>query len=111
MIDNSFLGHIEAIVSPRSVAVIGASPKEGSVGNAVIKNLVDANYSGVLYPVNPSSSEIFGIRCYSNVREIKGPIDLAIVIVPNKAVPQVIDEGGKKGVKGTIIISEIGRAH
>ncbi len=96
---------MDAIVTPMSVAVIGASHREGSVGNAVIKNLVDANYTGVLYPVNPSSSEILGIGCYSNIRNIKGTIDLAIVIVPSKAVPQVIEECGRKGVKGAIIIS------
>ncbi len=105
MVDNSFLEHIEAIVSPRSVAVIGASNKKDSVGNAVIKNLVDANYSGVLYLINPSSSEILGIQCYSNVQNIEGPVDLAIVIVPSDAVPQVIEECGKKGVKGAVIIS------
>lgn len=96
---------MNAIVSPMSVAVIGASNKVGSVGNAVIKNLVDANYTGVLYPVNPSSSEILGIRCYSNMQDIKGTIDLAIVIVPSKAVPQVIEDCGGKGVKGVVIIS------
>ena len=74
MIDNSFLEHIEAIVSTRSIAVIGASNKEGSIGHAVIKNLVDANYSGVLCPIHPSSSEILGIRCNSNVENIDGPV-------------------------------------
>jgi len=105
MTDNSFLEHIEAIVSPRSIAIIGASDKKGSVGNAVIKNLVDSHYSGILYPVNPSSSEILGIRCYSNVQSIEREIDLAIVIVPSKTVPQIIEECGKKGVKGAVIIS------
>ena len=105
MIDNSFLEHVEAIVSPRGIAVIGASDKKDSIGNAVIKNLVDAKYSGILYPVNPSNSEIFGIKCYPNIKDIEGPIDFAIVIVPSKAVPQVIEECGTNGVKGAVIIS------
>ena len=66
---------------------------------------MDAKYSGILYPVNPSNSEIFGIKCYPNIKDIEGPIDLAIVIVPSKAVPQVIEECGTNGVKGAVIIS------
>ncbi len=96
---------LRPLVSPKNVAVIGASNKEGSVGNAVMKNILDGSYKGQVYPINPSSEEIMGLKCHGRVTDISESVDLAIVIVPSKAVSQVIEDCGKKGVKGAVIIS------
>lgn len=96
---------LDCIISPKSVAVLGASNREGSVGNAVIKNIILGGYEGRIYPVNPSSSQVSGLACYSSLLDIKDQIDLAVVITPSHTVPDVIDECGKKGVKGSLVIS------
>src|SRR5574337_407240 len=96
---------LHSLVAPNSVAVIGASNKSGSVGNAVIRNILDGGYKGMTYPINPSSKEVLGLKCYGSVMDIPGPVDLAVIIVPSKAVSQVLEECGEKGVKGAVIIS------
>ncbi|NPA63189.1 MAG: acetate--CoA ligase [Methanococci archaeon] len=88
---------------PRSVAVIGATNREGKVGYAIMKNL--ENFNGRVYPVNPKYDEVLGLKCYKSVLDIEDEIDLAIIVVPNVVVPQVLEECGKKGVKGAVIIS------
>ena len=93
------------MISPSSVAVLGASNRVGSVGNAVITNILSGGFSGRVFPVNPSSDTILGMRCYSSILDIEHHIDLAVIITPSKVVPQVMEECGKKGVKTTIIIS------
>lgn len=96
---------LDCMVSPKSIAVLGASSREGSVGNAVIKNIILGGYKGRIYPVNPSSSQILGLNCYSSLLDIKDQIDLAVVITPSHTVPGVIEECGKKGIKGALVIS------
>ncbi len=93
------------IFEPQSIAVVGASPKETSVGYAVFKNLLINGYKGTLYPVNLTHKSVMGVKCYPSVKEIEDPIDLAVVVIPPKAIPQLIRDCGKKGVKGMIIIS------
>ncbi|ACX73172.1 acetyl coenzyme A synthetase (ADP forming), alpha domain protein [Methanocaldococcus vulcanius M7] len=88
---------------PRSVAVIGATNREGKVGYAIMKNL--ENFNGRVYPVNPKYDEVLGLKCYKSVLDIEDEIDLAIIVVPNVVVPQVLEECGKKGVKSAVIIS------
>ncbi|ENN95728.1 acetyl CoA synthetase [Methanocaldococcus villosus KIN24-T80] len=88
---------------PKSVAVIGATKKEGKVGYAILKNLL--KFNGKIYPVNPKYDNIFNLKCYKSVLDIDDEIDLAIIAVPNVAVPQVLEECGKKGIKYAVIIS------
>ncbi|MEM3083629.1 MAG: acetate--CoA ligase family protein [Nitrososphaerales archaeon] len=97
--------NLQRTISPRSVAILGASNRQGSVGNAVMLNILRGKFNGKIYPVNPSNSEVLGIKCYNNVIDIDDEIDLAVIITPRKVVPQVIDECGVKGVKGAVIIS------
>ncbi len=101
---------LKYIFYPKSVAVIGASKIEGKVGYAIMKNL--KNFNGKVYPVNPKYDEIFGMKCYKSVLNIDDEIDLAVIVVPNIVVPKVLEECGKKGVKGAVIItagfSEVG---
>jgi acetyl coenzyme A synthetase (ADP forming)-like protein len=96
---------VENIFSPTSVAIIGASNRQGSVGNAVITNILSGGFTGKLYPVNPSSDTIAGLKCYKNILDIDYPIDLAVIITPSNIVPQVIEECGKKGINAAVIIS------
>jgi acetyl coenzyme A synthetase (ADP forming)-like protein len=95
----------KSLISPSSVAVLGASNRIGSVGNAVMTNILSGGFIGRLFPVNPSSSTILGMECYSSILDIDHHVDLAIIITPSKVVPHVIEECGKKGVKTAIIIS------
>jgi acetyltransferase len=104
---------LKSALSPKSVAVIGATGREGSVGNAVFSNILFGNYKGVVYPVNPNWKSIHGVKAYPSVMDIPDEIDLAVVIVPSKVVPKVMRECGEKGVKGVVVISagfkEIGK--
>jgi acyl-CoA synthetase (NDP forming) len=77
---------VENIFSPTSVAIIGASNREGSVGNAVIVNILSGGFTGKLYPINPSSDTIIGLKCYKNILDIDYPIDLAVIITPSNIV-------------------------
>ncbi len=94
---------MEALFYPKVVAVIGASPQEGKVGNTIIKNLRDFN--GTVYAVNPKHKDILGYPCYPSVLDIPENVDLAVIVVPAKLVPRTLEECGKKGVKGAVVIS------
>ena len=96
---------LEALFEPKSVAVIGASREESSVGHAVLKNIFLGGYRGQIYPVNPKTEEISGLRCYPNLGSVAGPVDLAVVIVKAPLVPEVIEQCGAKGVKAAVVIS------
>ncbi|MDQ7779662.1 MAG: acetate--CoA ligase family protein [Planctomycetota bacterium] len=96
---------LDCIFKPRSIAVIGASTKRGTIGHAVLHNLVVHEFAGKLFPVNPKAPVVHSIKCYPDVMSIPDEIDLAMVIVPRDAVLGVVEECGKKGVKGLVIIS------
>jgi len=96
---------LKLILAPRSVAVIGASAREDSVGRAVFANILFSGYKGIVYPVNPRVKSILGVRAYPTILDIPDEIDLAIIIVPNITVKKVIEECGAKGVKGAVIIT------
>ena len=89
----------------RSIAVIGASPKPGKVGHVILRNIIASGYSGDLYPVNPKADEILGLKAYPDVLSIPGPVEMAVVVVPNTVVPTVMEQAGEKGVKVAVIIS------
>ena len=90
-------------LSPQSIAVIGASEKAG-VGNAIFSNIVNG-YKGKIYPINPSSSTVLGIKAYKSVLDVPEDIDLAVVATPNRIVPAVMEDIGKKKIKGAIIVT------
>ncbi|TMJ12780.1 MAG: CoA-binding protein [Bacillati bacterium ANGP1] len=95
---------LSSIFAPRSVAVIGASRDPGKVGHAIFRNVLE-DFQGVVYPVNPHAQAIRGVRSYPSVQEIPDPLDLAIIIVPAASVRAVLDECGRKGVRGVVVIS------
>jgi acetyl coenzyme A synthetase (ADP forming)-like protein len=96
---------LEVLFNPKSVAIIGASTKELSIGNRIIKNLVDFGYKGQIYPINPKADEVRGIKSFGSVLDVPGDVDLVHIVIPNKFVPMAIDDCGKKGVKVAIINS------
>ncbi len=91
-------------IKPRSIAVIGASEKAGTIGRAIINNIKNG-YKGKIYPITPSHETVFGIKAYKSVLDIEDSIDLAVIATPSKIVPKVLEECGKKGIKGAIIIT------
>lgn len=96
---------LDAIFSPRSVALVGATEKHGSVGRTILRNLIASPFGGTVYPVNTRRRNVLGIRAYPRVLDIPEPIDLAVIVTPAVAVPDIIGECVEAGVKGAIIIS------
>ncbi len=97
--------NLNKIFNPKSVAIIGASDAEGSVGYAIVKNFTQLGYAGKVYFVNMRKPEILGVKTYPAVGEIPEPVDLAMIATPAKTVPDVVEQCGKAGVKGAIIVS------
>lgn len=96
---------LDPIFSPRSVAVIGATEREGSVGRAILWNLVRSPFGGTVYPVNEKRANVLGIRAYKRIADIPETVDLAVIITPAHTVPGVITECVDNGVGGAIVIS------
>ena len=96
---------LDAIVHPRSVAVVGATEKEGSVGRTILWNLLSSPFGGTVYPVNPTRPAILGVKAYPSIAAIGEPVDLAVIVTPAKTAPGLVEECGEAGIKGVIIIS------
>jgi acetyl coenzyme A synthetase (ADP forming)-like protein len=96
---------LDSIFRPQSIAVIGASRERGGVGREILGNLVQYEFKGAVYPVNPRAHTVLSMKCFPNLSAIPDPVDLAIVVVPARVVPQIMEECGKKGVRGAVIIS------
>jgi len=96
---------LDPIFRPRSVAVVGASRSRQSIGWAIVHNLVDFQFAGAIYPVNPKSDAIHSLKCYPSLSAVPDPIDLAIVTVPQPLVAAVVEEGLAVGVRGFVVIT------
>ncbi len=105
---------LAALFSPRSVAVIGASDRVGSVGRGVLWNLISHPFGGTVYPVNPKRTSVLGIRACATVAQVPEPLDLAVIATPAATVPGLIEDCAAVGVKGVVVLSagfrEIGPA-
>jgi len=99
------MNDMEYILSPGSVAIVGASNRPGSLGLAVFRNLIDAGYQGVLYPVNPKAKSVQGVKAYPSVTDIPDSVDMAVLIVPSEQVETIIEESARKGIRGCIVIT------
>lgn len=99
------IASLQAFLKPHSIAVIGASQRPGSIGNKVFHNILHQEFNGVVYPVNPNSSFVCAVNTYPSILDIPGEVDLAIIIVPAAGVHMIVQECGRKGVRGVIIIS------
>ena len=96
---------LKTLFNPDAIAVIGASNNKQSVGYGVMHNLIGQGYEGVVYPVNPKRKSIQGVKAYPSVLDAPDKIDLAIITIPAIAVPGVVKECGKAGVKSIVIMS------
>ena len=96
---------LEALFTPRSVAVIGATDRPGTVGRSVIANLLQSRYPIQVYAVNPTHGEVFGLKTQKHIGEIAGGVDLALVVTPAQTVPQIIGECVDAGVRSAVVIS------
>jgi len=104
---------LDPIFAPKSVAVIGATEKEGSVGRTILWNLLSNPFGGTIYPVNPKRANVLGIKAYPDIASIPEQVDLAVIVTPAPSVPGIITQCVKAGAKGAIVISagfkEIGK--
>ncbi len=96
---------LDLLFSPKSLALIGASPKENSMGRALLENLIKGGYEGSILPVNPKYKDVLGFQCYPNVATLSWPPDLAVICTPPAAVPLIIEDLGKKGTKAAVVIT------
>ena len=96
---------IAGVLSPATVAVVGASNTVGSVGHALFQNLLTGGYQGVLYPIHPAARSVQGVRAYTSVDETPDRIDLAVIAVPAQAVASVLDACGAAGAKAAVVIT------
>jgi len=96
---------LNSIFYPKSVAVVGASTRPGTVGNDIFRNLLYAEFNGSVYPVNPKASNILGVHCYASLKDIPADIEMAVLIVPASGILGVVDQAIAKGVKALVVIS------
>jgi len=96
---------LDAVLRPKSVAVIGASTSPDKIGYEILKNIIDSGFEGAVYPINPKAEVILDRACHKSVKNIAEPPDLAVIIIPARFVPQAVQECGEAGVKGAVIIT------
>jgi acetyltransferase len=96
---------LEAFFAPATVAVVGATERQGSVGRTILENLVHSPYRGRVFAVNPRHSELLGTKCFSSVAALPEPVDLAVIVTPAVTVPDVVRECVHAGVRSAIVIS------
>lgn len=96
---------LDGIFCPKSIAVVGASTRPGTVGNDIFRNLLFAEFKGTVYPVNPKAKFILGVHAYASLADIPTEVDLAVLIVPAAGAMSVVDQAIAKGVKALVIIS------
>ena len=97
--------NLDKIFNSRSVAIVGASDEEGTVGFVLMKNFMELGFEGKIYPVNIRKTEILGLKVYPSVEQIPEPVDLAVIATPARTVPDIVEQCGRCGIKGLIIIS------
>jgi acetyl coenzyme A synthetase (ADP forming)-like protein len=96
---------LENILNAESVAIVGASKSSTKRGYQAIRTLLDEKFEGAIYPVNPKEKSILGFKCYAKVSDIEGPVDIALITTPAKTIPPILEDCGKKGVHGAVIIA------
>jgi acetyltransferase len=96
---------LDKIFDAKTIAVIGATNKKGSVGYSIMKNLMIEGHESTIYPINPKRRSVMGVKAYPSISKTPDKIDLAVIATPAKTVPQIVEECGKAGVKGLVIIS------
>jgi 3-hydroxypropionyl-CoA synthetase (ADP-forming) len=100
---------METFFTPRSIALVGASATPGKIGNSVLDSIAKHDYKGKVYPINPKSEEILGLKCYPSLEAIQEPIDLVVVCVDLSVTPPVLEMCAKKGIHNVVIVSGGGK--
>ena len=103
------LYRLDNIFKPKSVAVIGATDRPKTVGRALVNNLIEGGFEGVIYPVNPKKKEVLGLEAYPSLSDIGKPVDMAVISTPIATVPDIMEECARLGIGGAIIISAGGK--
>lgn len=96
---------LDAIFTPKNIAVIGATERPNSVGRTLLWNLISHPFGGAVFPINPKRTNVLGIRSYPTIADTPDEVDLAVIVTPARTVPGVIEECVQAGVKGAIVIS------
>ena len=99
---SNIVTQLNSIFKPHSVAVIGASDNVGKWGYLMVNRPLRTGYGGKIYPVNPQAKSVMGLPCYTSVRDIPGPVDLAVITTQASQVPIVMQQCVEKGVKGAV---------
>jgi len=94
---------LHKLFNPKTIAVIGATSRKGSVGYSVVRNLIGSGFQGIVYPINPKRESILGVKVYASVSDAPDKIDLAVIATPAKTVPALVRECGEAGVSGIVI--------
>ena len=97
--------NLEYAVSPKSVVVVGATERVGSVGRVVFDNIVGGGFEGEIWPINPKHPQVAGHRCYSRVADLPGVPDLAVIVTPPGTVPDIVRELAEKGTRAAVVIT------
>ena len=101
---SEILAAMRRIMNPRSVAVIGASPEDGKIGNSVMKNLINGGYQGAILPIHPKAGDILGRKAYPSVLKVDEEIDVAVFAIPAKFCAAAMEEVGQKKIPGAVMI-------
>ncbi|WP_313823862.1 GNAT family N-acetyltransferase, partial [Citricoccus sp.] len=96
---------VAELLAPEAVAVIGASRQWGSVGFALLQNIIEGGYTGPVYGINPEALEVSGMISRATLAEVPGPVDLAVIAVPEAEVPAVVQDCARHGVKGLLVVT------
>lgn len=96
---------LESLLSPKSIAVVGASRTPGKVGHEILANLIDGGYAGAIYPINPSAADVLGLKCYPDLKHCENGIELSIIAVPTALVKAAVEESIAAGAKAIVIIT------
>lgn len=96
---------LDGIFRPRAVAVIGASRREGAIGRQVVANIVASGFTGPVYPINRRADTVLSISAYKSIKDVPGPVDLAILVVPADDAVKAAEQCGKLGVKGLVVVT------
>ncbi|MEM5872139.1 MAG: CoA-binding protein [Candidatus Aenigmatarchaeota archaeon] len=102
---NRNIRQLDKFFNPKSIAVIGVSRDQTKIGHVIFRNLIEGEFKGKVFPVNPNAKKILGFKCYDNVKQIKEKIDLAVISIPSQFVPKALEDCGKKRIGCAIIIS------
>ncbi|MGI6376522.1 MAG: acetate--CoA ligase alpha subunit [Anaerolineae bacterium] len=99
------MSRLDMFFHPDGIAIIGASTNPSKIGYQILSNLRKSGYQGGIYPVNPGADEILGLKAYGSILDVPGHVDQAVIVIPSKAVPSVMEECGQKGVRGAVVIT------